>query len=113
MRPPTVAPMTDRPDPVVEVRDVPGERRFEALVDGAVAGWSRYVRRPDRVVFLHTEVEPAFEGQGVGSALARGALDQVRAEGLLAEPRCPFVAAWLQRHREYADLVWAPPVPGA
>jgi predicted GNAT family acetyltransferase len=57
------------------------------------------------VIFTHTEVLPAFEGRGVGSALAKGALDAVRAEGSSVEPRCPFIAAYIRRHPAYADLV--------
>ena len=99
--------MIHQPGPRLEVRDAPERARFEVLVEGEVAGFARYVRRQGRVVFLHTEVDPAFEGQGLGSALAKGALDAVRAEGRLVEARCPFIAAWLRRHDEYADLVWA------
>src|SRR5687768_12598236 len=96
----------DRPLPI-EIVDVPEGRRFEARIEGQVAGVARYVPRPGRVVFLHTEVDPAFEGRGVGSALAQGALDAVRAAGLGVEPRCPFIAAWIGRHAAYADLVVA------
>jgi predicted GNAT family acetyltransferase len=52
-----------------------------------------------------TEVPEALEGQGIGSALARGALDDVRAQGLQVIPLCPFVAAFIRRHPEYLDLV--------
>jgi len=91
----------------IEVVDVPERRSFEARVDGAIAGIAQYLRGADRVVFIHTQVEPAFEGRGVGSALAKQALDAVRAEGLGVEPRCPFIAAYIRRHTEYADLVVA------
>ncbi len=75
--------------------------------DGVQVGLSLYRRRGDRVVFTHTEVDPAFEGHGVGSALARAALDDVRARGLRAVPLCPFVRAWIDRHPDYEDLVAA------
>ena len=56
------------------------------------------------MVFVHTEVDDAFEGQGVGSLLVRQALDSVRGEGLRVVAQCPFVKAWIERHPEYADL---------
>lgn len=87
------------------------------VVDNAEAG--RYeVRTPEglafaeyrpvgnALMFSHTEVPEALEGQGVGSALVKFALDDARARGLMVIPMCPFVAAYMQRHRaEYADLV--------
>ena len=56
------------------------------------------------VVFTHTEVLPAHEGEGVGSTLVRHALDDVRSRGLKALAVCPFVLGWIRRHPEYADL---------
>lgn len=97
--------MTGEPAQQIEVADVPARYRFEARVDGEVAGIAQYLRRPGRVIFTHTEVLPAFEGRGVGSVLAKGALDAVRAAGARVEPRCPFIAAYIRRHKEYADLV--------
>jgi predicted GNAT family acetyltransferase len=99
--------MSDQPAPAIAVSDAPERRRFEATVEGELAGFARYHRLADRVVFLHTEVDPSFEGRGVGSTLAKGALDAVRASGLRVEPRCPFFAAYIRRHAEYADLVAA------
>ena len=56
-------------------------------------------------MFTHTEVDDRFEGQGVGSALARFALDDVRAEGTRrVVPRCPFIKGWIDKHPDYADL---------
>lgn len=97
----------------IEVRDVPDQHRYEARLDGAVAGRAYYRSRGARVVFTHTEVDPAVEGRGVGSALARGALDDVRARGLRAVPSCPFIAAWIARHPDYADLVEGSPPDAA
>ncbi|MBD5785865.1 N-acetyltransferase [Cellulosimicrobium terreum] len=98
---------TTRADTTVEVVDA-GDR-FEARTpDGGVAGFAAYVRQPGTVVFTHTEVDPAYEGQGVGSALVAGALDQVRAAGEVIVPLCPFVKAWVGRHPDYQDLVRAP-----
>ncbi len=83
----------------------PEERRYEAWLDDRLAGKAEYRMVGDRVIFFHTEIDPAFEGRGVGSRLARGALDDVRARGLRVTPKCPFIAAWIARHPDYADLV--------
>lgn len=99
--------------PPVSVSDAPERRRFEASIEGGLAGFARYVRLPDRVVFTHTEVDPAFEGRGVGSALAKGALDAVRVNGDRVEARCPFIAAYIKRHPTYADLLVATETAGA
>jgi predicted GNAT family acetyltransferase len=88
------------------VSDNPVEHRYEARDgDGTVLGFSAYRRHGDVVVFTHTEVDEAAEGQGVGSTLVRGALDDVRAAGLRIRPLCPFVKAYVDGHPEYADLV--------
>jgi uncharacterized protein len=87
------------------VEDNPARRRFEILVDGSLAGFAAYELRQDTVVFTHTEVDPAFRDLGVGGALARGALDQVRQRGERVVARCPFIAAYIDRHPEYAELV--------
>ena len=88
------------------VTDNPEEGRFEGRLDGRLVAISEYeLPRADVIMFLHTEVDPEFEGQGLGSVLASTALDQVRARGLRVVARCPFIAAYIRRHREYADLL--------
>jgi uncharacterized protein len=89
----------------VTVADVPDRNRYEAELDGKRVGLAAYRRKGRTVVFTHTEVDPSAEGHGVGAALARAALDDVRARGLSAVPLCPFISAWIERHPEYADLV--------
>ena len=90
----------------IDVHDAPGRNRYEARIDGELVGFAEYQRSGDRVLFTHTEVEPRVSGQGVGSALVRGALDDVRAGGPhRVVPLCPFVRAWITAHAEYADLV--------
>ncbi|KKK05600.1 GNAT family N-acetyltransferase [Micromonospora sp. HK10] len=83
----------------------PAERRFEILVDDALAGFAAYEPRGEVLVFTHTEVDERFQNMGVGAALVRGALDQVRERGGRLVPRCSFLAAFIERHPEYADLV--------
>ena len=90
------------------VTDVHEAGRYEARAGDRVLGQAAYQREGDRVVFTHTEVDPESEGSGVGSTLVRGALDDVRARGRRAVPRCSFVRAWIDRHPDYADLVDAP-----
>lgn len=89
----------------VRVADNPGAHRFEAHLDGELAGFAAYRRGPGRITFTHTEVDDRFEGRGVGGELARHALDAARAEGLAVVPRCPFIGGWIDKHPEYGDLV--------
>lgn len=92
----------------IRVEDQPSQHRFAALDGDDVVGVAEYERRGDVVVLTHTVVEPRAEGRGVGSALARTALDAARAEDLTVVPRCHFVASWIERHPDYADLVEPP-----
>ena len=92
-------------DRLVAVRDNPGEGRYELFVAGQLAGHATYTLSGPTMTIPHTEVRPRFEGQGLGARLARFALDDARERGLRVVPRCPFVAAYIGRHPEYADLV--------
>ena len=92
------------------VRDNPEELRYELVRDGEVIGVILYRATPGVIALVHTDVEPAFEGEGVGSRLVAGALDDIRARGLRLVPVCPFVAAYLRRHPEQRDLVVRDPV---
>lgn len=89
----------------MQVYDDPANHRFIAETDTGVAGYTVYHQRGGRYFFVHTEVSKAFEGQGLGSALARFALDDVRAKGLYIIPLCPFIAGFINRHPDYKDLV--------
>jgi uncharacterized protein len=89
----------------IEVRDAPDRRRYEVLGDGSLAGFAEYRDQGDVRILTHTEVFPDFEGRGVGSALAQGALDDVRASGRALVAQCPFIRGYIERHPEYADLV--------
>jgi predicted GNAT family acetyltransferase len=89
----------------VEVRDHPAGLEYEVTVDGEPAGTLRYTLDGDVVTLVHTEVEPKYEGRGIGAELVQGALDDLRARGKKIVPLCPFVLAYLERHDEYRDLV--------
>ncbi|MFI0353183.1 GNAT family N-acetyltransferase [Actinomadura sp. 9N407] len=90
----------------VTITDAADRHRFEAHIDGSLAGFAEYMRSDKLVVYPHTVVEPAYEGKGIGGALARAALDDARERGLPVLATCPFIAAWLRRHPEYEDLAY-------
>jgi uncharacterized protein len=96
--------ITDVPDP-----DRPGYGRYVASIDDHAAGYIDYRRSPGRILLVHTEVDPAFEGRGVGGALARHALDTASTAGTRVLPACPFIRSWLERHPEYADILLSGP----
>ena len=80
------------------------KHRYELAVDGHIAA-TYYAIADGVITFVHTEVPPELGGKGVGSRLIKGALDQVRAEGLKVIAQCPFVKAWIDKHPDYADLL--------
>ncbi len=96
------------PDPDLRVVDEPEARRYAAYLGDHLAGFVTYREAPDRIVLIHTEIDPASQGKGLGSRLAREVLDSIRDRGLLMTPRCPFIRAFMERHPEYADLVAHP-----
>ena len=82
------------------------KHRYELAVDGHIA--ATYYEIADGVItFVHTEVPPELGGKGVGSKLVKGALDQVRSDGLKVVAQCPFVKSWIDKHPDYADLLKA------
>lgn len=87
--------------------------RWEARLDGELAGYAEYRTKRDRVVFTHTVVEQRFEGRGIASGLARAALDAAVAAGLRVVPYCPFMSAYLERHPEYESSVDWPARPSS
>jgi uncharacterized protein len=89
----------------IRVVDVPDRSRFEFQVGGEVAGFTEYRRRPGLIAFIHTLIDPRFEGQGLASQLVRTALTEARGDGLAVLPFCPFVRGYIERHTEYLDLV--------
>lgn len=90
----------------VQVVDVPDKERFEARTpDGTVAGVVTYQLTGSIIVYPHTQVEPEFEGQGVGSQLARAVMDDARQRGRTVVPMCPFLSDWLDKNPGYSDVV--------
>jgi predicted GNAT family acetyltransferase len=91
-------------DAMSEIVNNRAHHRFELAVEGHIA--ATYYQIVDSVItFVHTEVPPELGGKGIGSKLIRGALDQVRSEGLKVVAQCPFVKAYIDKHGEYADLL--------
>ena len=85
--------------------DNPAHHRFELHKGGELAVFADYRLVPGAVKFIHTEVRAQFEGQGLGSKLAKAALDEVRRRGLKAIPQCPFIAGYIRKHPQYLELV--------
>jgi len=92
------------PDDTLEVHHDPDTGRFEIHTGGHTAVLE-YTHKERALVFTHTGVPPALEGQGIGSRLLRAGLDYARGSGLQVVPLCSFMAAYIQRHPEYQDLV--------
>ena len=88
-----------------QVVDNPEAGRFELRVDGEVAGFAEYRRTGRNLALTHTVVDQRVEGRGLGSVLARGALDAARRDGLAVLPFCPFIRAYIERHPDYLDAV--------
>ena len=87
------------------VTDAAEAGRYEAHLDGELAGVLEYVVKRDRIALVHTEVRPSHEGQGIGAALARHALDDARRRGRRVIATCPYVRSYLARHPEDHDIV--------
>ena len=87
------------------IRDAPDAQRFEVTVGGQLAGLAGYRRRGNLIALVHTEIDPDFEGRGLGSSLIVHALDSARDAGLQVLPFCPFVRGFIDRHHDYLDLV--------
>jgi predicted GNAT family acetyltransferase len=92
-------------DPPVVVADDPAASRYEIRVGDDLAGFAEYRLLPGRMVIRHTEIDPSFEGRGLGARLATDALDDIRRRGLTVTPVCPFIAKFIREHPDYGDLV--------
>ncbi len=93
-------------DPAVQVVDNPTEERFEITVNGAPAGLLAYHPAGHEAWSLvHTEIDAAYSGQGLGTQLISQALGAMRTRGLSVLPYCPFVRSYLSKHPDQLDLV--------
>lgn len=82
------------------------QHRYELRQDGRLLGFAEFRAIGDLAVMLpHTEIEPGHEGEGLGGQLARTALEDIRTQGKLVVPMCPFIASYIRKHPEYLDLV--------
>lgn len=90
---------------VVTVTDAEKRGRFEARVDGTLAGFVEYVRDQEEVEYTHTVVSRGHRGQGIGGELARTVLEDARRRGLTVKPTCAYIARWISHHPAYQDLV--------
>ena len=90
-----------------EFIDAPDHHRYELRSGGELIGLIAYRLHGEVIRLVHTEVLPAFNGQGHAATLARSALDDARSRGLTVRPDCPYVASYIEKHPEYADLVAA------
>jgi predicted GNAT family acetyltransferase len=89
----------------IETADAPERDRYELSIDGEVVGFTAYRARPGLIAFVHTEVDERLQGRRLGDRLVRFALKDARARGLAVLPFCPFVKAFIERHREFEALV--------
>lgn len=87
------------------IADNPQQQRFELRLDGELAAQAQYKLQGSTIVFTHTEVDPRHEGQGLGSKLAQYALKDVQGRQLKVVAQCKFIAAYIERHPEYATLL--------
>jgi predicted GNAT family acetyltransferase len=87
------------------IRDNVEKHRFEIdLGDGSFA-IAQYALPKGKIIVTHTEVPPAHEGEGLGTALIKFALASARERGLKVIPICPFFAAYIKKHTEVQDLL--------
>jgi uncharacterized protein len=93
----------------VAVTDNPQLSRYEARLDAELIGFAQYDLQEPQITIFHTEVDAEHQRQGIGSQLAKHALDDVRERGLELAPTCPFIAAYVRRHADlYLDVVAEP-----
>ena len=97
--------MTTASHTQLHVTDNPERKRFEGYLGDELVGVVEYIPLEGKIIATHTEVLEAFEGQGIGSRLVADMLEQLRAGGRVVQPLCPYVAAYLRRHPEWADVV--------
>ena len=81
------------------------DSQYEFKVEGHTPK-IEYIKRNGKIWLTHTEVPTALEGRGIGSALVKAVLEDIRSQQLSLIPLCPFVAAYIKRHPEWNELVY-------
>ena len=100
--------MTDKqPSPRPHVVRNAAANRYELYVEDALAGTIEYRYEAGRLILVSTVIEPAFAGQGLGTRLVAGALDDARARGEQVVPECEFVTTYVERHPSYQNIIAA------
>ena len=92
-------------DDDLSIAEDPDGDRYTISVRGEVVGLAAYRDREGVRVFTHTEVNDAYEGQGLASRLVAFAVADVEDRGLTMAPRCPYVRSWLERHPGHEAVV--------
>ena len=77
------------------------KNRYDVFFDDELAGFTEYIERDNDTDFIHTEIDDAFAGKGLGGVLARQAVEDVIARGRTVTAHCPFIRGWLDKHPEY------------
>ncbi|MDR0950256.1 MAG: N-acetyltransferase [Candidatus Ancillula sp.] len=99
----------------IKVEEFPDEQMFTAVIEenqdspetvGLPVGEMMYIPRDAYLDVYHTGIKPEFEGLGLASQLAKGAMDIVRKNGRKVYPRCPYLQHWLDKHPDYSDVVY-------
>jgi uncharacterized protein len=78
---------------------------FTVAVEGQIVGTTTFADHENQRVFIHTEVDDAFEGRGLATILVDEALKSTKAEGMHIVAVCPMVGAFLDKHKEFDDVV--------
>ncbi|GAB4519938.1 MAG: GNAT family N-acetyltransferase [Anaerolineae bacterium] len=89
----------------LDVRNNPDAGRFEVQLGDELA-MVEYNIAGKNIIFTHTEVPPAYEGQGIANKMAEVALAYAREHGYKIQPLCPFINTYIRRHKEYQDITW-------
>lgn len=79
-------------------------QRFEWRSGDLACAFLSYTREGDRIFVDHTFVPENLRGRGIAAQLARAALEEARQQGWSVVPRCAYVAGFIKRHPEFADL---------
>jgi predicted GNAT family acetyltransferase len=77
------------------------KNRYEVFHGGALAGFADYEERDNETVFIHTEIDDAFSGKGLGGALAKDAIEDTIARGRAIRPICAFIKGYLDKNPQY------------